>query len=242
MPVVVVLPCVPATAMPCLPSMTLARAAARCSTRMPAAPRRRELRVVLPDRAGHHQRVGRGQMVGAVTDADLRAERRELVELRRSRRVAAGDRHSPGQHDARDAGHARAADARRSAPGRARRAEPARPASPAPSRILPSSPAWPAVAAAVPARRARPPGRPRPLRRRPQAPWPPAWRRRPCCRCWPPLWTWTATSSWSSSMPSSTLRIQSGLRLASSMIRPPPARSTGRALSRCSPLPCGSGT
>ena len=51
-----------------------------------------------------------------------------------------------------------------------------------------------------------------------------------------------ATSSESSSTGSSASLIHSGLSLASSTIRPPPACSIGTAFSRCSPLPCGSGT
>ena len=37
-------------------------------------------------------------------------------------------------------------------------------------------------------------------------------------------------------------RSQSAVRSASSTSRPPPAATTGSALSRCSPLPIGSGT
>ena len=51
-----------------------------------------------------------------------------------------------------------------------------------------------------------------------------------------------ATRSMSSSVGSSTSRIHSGVRSASSTSRPPPPATIGSALSRCSPLPIGSGT
>ncbi len=113
MEVVVVLPWVPATAMPWPPSMTAGQRRRPVQHPQPAPPGLDQLRVVRADRAGHHQRVGGlAQVLRRVPDRDPRAERGQLV-------AAAARRPSrcptpatpPGQHDAGDAGHARAADA-----------------------------------------------------------------------------------------------------------------------------------
>src|ERR1022692_2251252 len=101
MEVLVVLPCVPATAIPRWPSMMEASAAARLG----------QLGIALPDRGGHHDGVRVAEIRRSVPDMHLRAERREPGEHVRAGRVAAGHGDPPGQHDPGDPGHARAADA-----------------------------------------------------------------------------------------------------------------------------------
>jgi hypothetical protein len=110
MPVVVDLPCVPATAIPRRSSIRLARAAARCSTRRPR--RRASASSGLSSRiAVDHQRVGAvdvGCRVADVHVGTLAGKRGEQVT---GRGIAARHLHPAGDHDPGDSGHARAADA-----------------------------------------------------------------------------------------------------------------------------------
>ena len=80
----------------------------------PAPGRLGQFRVVRADGARHHQRVAgpeAAEVAGCVPDVHARAELAQLAEQRRIPRVAARHGDAPGQHDARDSGHARPADA-----------------------------------------------------------------------------------------------------------------------------------
>ena len=77
----------------------------------PALARGHQLGIVRADRGRYHERVGPGHVRGVVPDPDVRAQHGQLVEQRRTGRVAAGHADPPGQHDPGDAGHARPADA-----------------------------------------------------------------------------------------------------------------------------------
>jgi hypothetical protein len=73
-----------------------------------------QLRVVRADRAGHHERVAGAeltQVARGVPDVDRGTGRPKLVKDRRGPGVAAGHADAAGQHDPRDARHARPADA-----------------------------------------------------------------------------------------------------------------------------------
>ena len=159
-------------------------------------------------------------------DADTRAERGELVELGRGGPVAAGHGDPPGQHDARDAGHARAADADEVHPAQLADRHRRRPASPGPC-PAPLTLARRVCPGCSPLR--RPPCR---SARRPRAGACPrttsttaaasrrSASRRPAAAA---ACDMAATSSGSSRTGSSVSVIQSGLSSASSTISPPPA-------------------
>ena len=109
---VVVLPCVPAIAMPSPAEHDRRQRRRPVQHPDPAPPGLDELRVVLPDRGRHHQRVRRRRRGPrswpTCTTAPSAASSSSCC---RRGRVAAGHGDPPGQQDARDPGHARAADA-----------------------------------------------------------------------------------------------------------------------------------
>src|SRR6185295_18452698 len=165
-----------------------------------------ELGVALPDRGGHHDGGGRlGQVRGVVAQVHLRAQRAERQHGGRLPGVGAGDPLPPGQQDAGDAAHPRAADADE-VDGHA--ASP-----PVFLRVLPTSRTrWASrsAASACPERRAAAPV--------------------------------AASRAGSVSSGTSSASTRSPVSSASGTSTPPPAATTGAALSACSPLPCGSGT
>jgi hypothetical protein len=73
-----------------------------------------QFRVVRPDSARHHQRVAGAEVAevpGGVPDPHARTELAQFAEQRGIPGIAAGHADAAGQHDARDPGHARPADA-----------------------------------------------------------------------------------------------------------------------------------
>ena len=108
--VVVVLPCVPVTAIPCRSSIRLASAADRCSTRSPrcraATSSGFSGRIALEI----DDRVGGTDVRGVVSDVHRGTGRGQFGQQRRIGRVAARDRHAARQHDPGDARHAGPAD------------------------------------------------------------------------------------------------------------------------------------
>ena len=110
--VVVVLPCVPATAMPCFRRISSASISARGTTGMPLRARRDHFGIVGAHRGRHDDRVGAGDVAGGVADRDRRRRGRASRARRRARReVRAATPGSPGRQHFGDAAHAGAADA-----------------------------------------------------------------------------------------------------------------------------------
>ena len=84
--VVVVLPCVPAIAMPCLNRISSASIIARGTTGIRSRARRDDFGVVVLDRRRHDHDVGARDMFGVVAAVDLRAQLRETLRDRARRR------------------------------------------------------------------------------------------------------------------------------------------------------------
>jgi hypothetical protein len=72
--VVVVLPCVPAMAMPCFRRISSASITARGTTGTRGGARGQHLGVVGLDRGGHHHRLGAGDVRRVVADGDAHAQ------------------------------------------------------------------------------------------------------------------------------------------------------------------------
>ena len=94
--VVVVLPCVPATAMPCRSRISSASISARGTTGMRLRARRADLRVVGLHRGGHHHRVGALHLRGVVPAEHLRAQLAQALGGRVLGQVRAAHLDSPG--------------------------------------------------------------------------------------------------------------------------------------------------
>ena len=109
--VVVVLPCVPATATTRRPAITAASAADRGRTRRPRRTASTVLGVVLADRGRDDDGVGVADLLGRMADVHPGAELAQGVQGRRVDAVAAADLDAAGQHDPGDAGQPGAADA-----------------------------------------------------------------------------------------------------------------------------------
>ena len=226
--VVVVLPCVPATATTRLPCMSPARATERWTTGHAGLAGGARPRGCRPDRGGHDDEGGPGDVGGVVADVDARARappaRARVSEARESEPVT-GDAVVEQQPD--DGAHARPRRRRRRGPGRCAAAG----AAPRPTGsavgpaagvagVIRGSPgggpddevgqAVGGVEDAVGAGGARP---------------------------------WRASRAGSREQRQQRARSpRPGSRSASSTSSPPPAATSGSALRRCSPLPTGSGT
>ncbi len=109
--VVVVLPCVPATAMPCFSRISSASISARGTTGTPAVARGQHFGIVGGDCGRHHDDVGTGHVAGPVARSDARAELAQAPRRRGQRKIRAADLVTLRQQHLGDSAHAGAADA-----------------------------------------------------------------------------------------------------------------------------------
>ena len=109
--VVVVLPCVPATAMPCFRRISSASISARGTIGNSAFARRDDFRIVRRDRRRNDDRVGAGDVRRRMPDRDADAEPRKARGDRARGEIGSGDLIALRDEHFRDAAHPGAADA-----------------------------------------------------------------------------------------------------------------------------------